>query len=74
MIRLCEQNVIELLCEELDSTYDKCTVGNYTFLASTMLKELDPIAFRCELLNYASEHNIVIDDDLPYIVNMGELI
>lgn len=36
----------------LDDLYGSFKIGNMTFFASDILKSCDPIAYRCELLDY----------------------
>lgn len=53
------------LLEQYDDFLDESgefTVGGCTFRPSYILKELDPIAYRCGYLDYADSMGIDIDD------------
>ena len=53
--------------EEYDDMIDECSeeikIGYISFLASRVLKECDPIAYRCGLNDYASEMGLDWDGD-----------
>jgi len=48
--------------EEYDDMIDECSeeikIGYISFLPSRVLKECDPIAYRCGLSDYASDMNL----------------
>lgn len=41
-----------LYCDMLDEEYLECIIAGYSYSTSKALKEIDPIAFRCGLLDY----------------------
>lgn len=50
--------------EWLDEIYGEIMIGNISFLPSRILKELDPIAYRCGFSDYID--SLDIDDDEEY--------
>ena len=50
--------------EWLDEIYGEIMIGNISFLPSRILKELDPIAYRCGFSDYID--SLDIEDDEEY--------
>ena len=50
--------------EWLDEVYGEIMIGNISFLPSRILKELDPIAYRCGFSDYID--SLDIEDDEEY--------
>lgn len=50
--------------EGLDEIYGEIMIGNISFLPSRILKELDPIAYRCGFSDYID--SLDIEDDEEY--------
>lgn len=46
----------EMFDEYLDEVLEDVSIGSLTFAPSSALKELDPIAYRCEFSDWTSEH------------------
>lgn len=51
------------LCESLDECHEPYRIGSSEFAASQVLKELDPVSFRCEL---ADQHSHLIDNEQAF--------
>lgn len=47
----------------LDEVYGEFKIGSIVFLASEVLKELDPIAYRCGFVDYCDEENITTTEE-----------
>jgi hypothetical protein len=47
-----EEDWEKALADNLDENYPEVVIGNYTFNPSDILRQLDPIAFEMEALNY----------------------
>jgi hypothetical protein len=60
---ITEEELEEKLAESIDESYPEVEIGYLKFSASRILKELDPIAWRIELTEYAdmleSEEGII---------------
>jgi hypothetical protein len=52
MKTITEYEAIEMTLEFLNETCDPVQTRGYEFEAGNVLKEMDPIAFRQEMLNY----------------------
>ncbi len=50
-----------------DYLIDECSplvrIGDLTYLPSRVLKTVDPIAYRCGLLDYLDGHDLTTDED-----------
>lgn len=46
----------DLFDDYLDDVLDEVHIGALTYSASRVLKEVDPIAYRCEFADWSSEH------------------
>ena len=51
-------------CDWIDSIYPEISIGSLTFSPSEIMKELDPIAYRCSKSDY--ESNFDLDDCEEY--------
>lgn len=49
---MTDQVVIDSFDMALDDIYGSFKIGTHTFYASDILKSCDPIAYRCDLLDY----------------------
>jgi hypothetical protein len=51
--KISEEKLREMFDDVLDEMRPKVELFGYDFQASRILRELDPIAYECELRNYA---------------------
>ena len=49
--------------ELLDECYHDVKVCGYMFTTSTALQKLDPIAYRCGLIDWLDSENLTTDED-----------
>lgn len=61
---------LEQQCDELmDDTLPKVTIGSYTYAPSQVLREVDPTAYRQEVLTYIDSMDVVEIDDYYFDEN-----
>lgn len=58
-----EDNYDEKYDKWLDEIYGEIMIGNISFLPSRILRELDPIAYRCGFSDYIDSLDIEDDED-----------
>jgi hypothetical protein len=51
--KFSEQELIQQFNDYLDESYPEVSVGGHSFLPSRVLKDVDPIAYRTGLADYA---------------------
>lgn len=59
---LTYNEVKENYCDVLDSTYESVNICGLEYLPSYALKEVDPTAFRCGLLDFIDAEFVELDD------------
>ena len=52
----------------LDDCYPPCEIGNMTFEPSDVLKECDPTAYRCGMVDYADSRREDFEDDVRDLI------
>jgi len=50
--RIHELDLLEMYDDMLDDCHEEIRIGTLAFLPSRVLKETDPIAYRCSFLEY----------------------
>ncbi len=60
-IRTMEQ-LADAYADAIDQSTEDVVIAGMTFLPSRVLREVDPTAFRCGMLDYADAHGIDTDD------------
>ena len=60
---IVEEYAPEIYDEYLDEMYPETTISGHNYSTSYALKEIDPIAYRCGLSDYASELFCEIEEE-----------
>ena len=60
---LSEYKALNLYDDMLDECYEEIKIGSLTYLPSQVLKEVDPIAYRCGFIDWLDSENLTTDED-----------